>query len=108
MADGNVSSKAPKAKSALDLLLESVKDQKPNASDIKKVSEEFKKSMGKRDEILKQLEEHDAKTNQLAINMVKCHGKKHITVNGVRYVPTSRGERVFYKRMSDEHETVEL
>ena len=64
--------------------------------------------MGERAKLLAALEAFDAKANQTAIDMVRCYGAKHVTVGGVRYVPTSRGERVYYKKMSDQTDTVAL
>lgn len=109
MADGNVAGSKDTKKSALSVLVDSLKDQKkPNASDVKAVSEKFKKAMGKRAELEAALKKFDADNDALAVEMVKCYGSKHVTVDGVRYVPTSRGERVYYKKMSDSHDTVEL
>lgn len=100
---------APKAPSALTKLLKSLDGaKKPNASDVKAVSAKFKSAMGKRAELEKALKDFDASNDALAVEMVKCHGAKHITVEGVRYVPTSRADRVYYKRMTDTHDTVEL
>ena len=113
MTDTNSTGIAPdskkKAPSALSKLVESLKGQKkPNASDIKAIGEKFKKFGTEREKLVKALQKLDADADSLAIDMVKCHGTTHVTVEGVRYVPTSRGDRVYYKRMSDEHETVEL
>lgn len=110
MADGNTAT-TPTAskKSALTLLIESLKGQTaPNKTDVKAITNAFKESMGKREALLKQLKELEAADNQTAINMVKCYGAKHVVVGGVRYVPTSRDERIYYKRMSDSHDAVEL
>jgi hypothetical protein len=40
--------------------------------------------------------------------MVKCYGSKQVEVNGVRYIPTSRGSRIYYKKMSDSPEVEKL
>ena len=101
--------KTEKKASALNKLLDSLKGQPlPNKTDVKATGDKFKKRMGEREKLVKALEDFDAAAGDLAANMVKCFGRQHITVDGVRYVPTSRGERIYYKRMSDEHETVEL
>lgn len=98
-----------KPKSALTLLLESIKGQKtPNASDTKATKSAFVKAMGERAKLQAALDAFDASANVTAINMVKCFGAQHVTVGGVRYVPTSRGERVYYKKMSDQTNTVNL
>lgn len=108
MADGNVVESGKKS-SALDKLVKSLEGvKKPNASDVKAVTEKFKKSMGERAKLQKALDDFDSQSNEIAIEMVKCYGKKHLTINGARYVPTSRGERVYYKKMSDSHDTIEL
>lgn len=109
MADGNISTEPKKTESALAKLIKSLEGaKKPNVSDVKAIGEKFKKSMGEREKLVKALETFDKSADALAVDMVKCHGKSHITVDGVRYVPTSRGERVYYKRMSDDADTVEL
>lgn len=96
--------------SALQKLLKTIEAEKIklNASDIKAVTADFKKAMGERKKLQDALDAFDAKTDETAVKMVKAYGKKHVVVDGVRYVPTSRGARVYYKRMSDEHDTIEL
>jgi hypothetical protein len=93
--------KPAKEDSALAKLLASVKGQKVNETDKKKASEAFKKAMGKRAELQKALDDFDAAADATAVAMVKCFGSKQVNVDGVRYAPTSRGERVYYKRLSD-------
>ncbi len=97
----NGNGSAAKPDSALVKLLASIKGKSVNEADKKKASEAFKKAMGKRQELQKALDDFDAQTDALAVNMVKCFGTKHVSVDGVRYVPTSRGTRVYYKRMTD-------
>jgi hypothetical protein len=99
-----------KSLSALQALLKQIDSEKIklNASDVKAVTADFKKAMGERAKLQAALDAFDAKTDETAVKMVKAYGKKHVVVDGVRYVPTSRGPRVYYKRMSDEHDTVEL
>lgn len=109
MTTENTATAKDKKISALNKLLDSLKGQPaPNKTDIKAAGDKFKKRMGEREKLVKALEDFDAATGDLATTMVKCFGRQHIAVDGVRYVPTSRGERIYYKRMSDEHETVEL
>jgi len=103
------SAKPSKPESALTLLLASMKGQKaPNESDKKAVTNAFKKAMGERAKLQAALDKFDAEADATAVQMVRCYGAKHLTVDGVRYVPTSRGSRVYYKRMSDSTDVVEL
>ncbi len=74
---------------------------KVNETDKKKVVSAFKAAMGKRAQLQKALEDFDAEADATAVQMVKCFGAKHLDIDGVRYVPTSRGARVFYKKMGD-------
>jgi hypothetical protein len=100
---------APKAPSALTVLLNSIKGQKaPNESDKKAIVNAFKKAMGKRAELQAALDQFDAESDATAIGMVKCYGSKQVEVNGVRYIPTSRGSRIYYKKMSDSPEVEKL
>lgn len=100
---------APKAPSALTALLASLKGQKvPNESDKKAIVNAFKKAMGERAKLQAALEEFDATADATAVGMVKCFGAKHVDVNGVRYVPTSRGPRIYYKKMSDNPDVEKL
>lgn len=94
--------------SALTKLLAQCKDVKVNDTDRKKATEAFKKAMGKRAELEKALKDFDATADATAVAMVRCFGGKHVMVDGVRFVPTSRGERVYYKRMGNEQDVVEL
>lgn len=99
-----------KPKSALTLLLEDREAGKfkTNESDKKATTEAFKKSMGERAKLQKALDDFDAKSDKTAIEMVKCFGTQHIMIAGVRYVPTSRGARVYYKKMGEQQDVVEL
>lgn len=92
---------AAKVPSALEKLLASVKGQKVNETDKKKASDAFKKAMGKRAELQKALDDFDAQADATAVLMVKCFGTVQIVVDGDRYAPTSRGERVYYKKLSN-------
>ncbi len=85
--------------SALTKLVKASKDLKVNATDKKATGAEFKKTMGKRAELLKALADFDKASDGLAVKMVQCFGTAHVVVEGVTYVPTSRGERVYYKKM---------
>lgn len=107
-SNGNGNGSSEKAPSALAKLLADSKGQKVNETDRKKVTEAFKKAMGKRAELQAALDKFDAEADATAVQMVKCYGAKHVMVDGVRYVPTSRGERVYYKKMSDSLDVVEL
>lgn len=109
MTDSNGIAPDSKPVSALAKLLAEIKDgPKPNASDLKATTAAFKTAMGKRAELQKALDDFDAKADATAVAMVRCYGAKHVVVGGVRYVPTSRGERIYYKKMSDSHDTIEL
>lgn len=108
IATTNGSVKTPKPESALTKLLSEIKGKKVSETDRKAVTNVFVKTMGERAKLLAALEAFDAKADETAVNMVKCYGAKHVTVGGVRYVPTSRGARVYYKKMSDETDTVAL
>lgn len=98
---------APKPDSALTLLLKQPQ-AKFNETDKKKVTSAFKAAMGKRAALQKALDDFDAEADATAVQMVRCFGAKHVMVDGVRYVPTSRGTRVYYKKMSDSPDVVEL
>lgn len=111
MADGNVSNNdgaVSKGPSALALLLKSIEGKKVNDSDKKKTVEAFKKAMGKRQELENQLKSFDEETDALAVNMIKCFGGKQVEVNGQRFAPTSRGSRVYYKKLADSNEVEKL
>ena len=109
MNDQIVPTESNTKKSALTLLLEGLKDQKkPNATDVKAVKNSFVKAMGEREKIQKALEEFDRNSAATAVAMVKCFGAQKVTVGGVLYIPTSRGERIYYKKMSDRSEAVSL
>ena len=98
---------APKV-SALSKLLEEIKGKKVNESDRKKVTNDFVKAMGERAKLQAALDAFDAKSDETAVAMVRCYGATHVTVAGVRYVPTSRGSRIYYKKMSDQNDTIAL
>ncbi len=99
---------APAEPSALTKLLADCKGQKVNETDKKKTGEAFKKFAGKRAELQKALDDHDAQADALAVNMIRCFGAKTVTVDGVRYTPTSRGTRIYYKKMSSVKDDLEL
>lgn len=101
---------ASKPLSALALLLKDIetKKVKVNESDRKKVTNDFVKAMGERAKLQAALDAFDAKADDTAVQMVRCYGGKHVTVGGVRYVPTSRGSRIYYKKMSDQQDTISL
>ena len=98
-ATTNGTTPTPKADSALAKLIKASKDIKVNATDKKAVSAEFKKTVSKRAELQKALDDFDKGNDALAVKMIQCYGSEAIIVDGVRYVPTSRGERVYYKQM---------
>lgn len=102
--------KEEKKPSALASLLADLAKSKtkPNESDKKSVTADFKKAMGERAKLQAALDAFDAKADDRAVAMVKCYGAMHVMVAGVRYVPTSRGERIYYKKMSDQPDVVEL
>lgn len=101
---------APKAQkvSALAKFVEANKNKKVNETDKKTVGAKFKKLMGEREKLVQALAKFDADAQKTAEEMIACYGTTHIVVDGVRYVPTSRNERIFYKKMSEEDNTVEL
>ena len=107
-APAEIPSTTPAKKSALALLLESLKGAKVNESDKKSVTADFKKAMGERAKLQAALDAFDEKADETAVKMVRCYGAAHVMVGGVRYVPTSRGERIYYKKMSDQPDVVEL
>lgn len=98
---------ATKKPSALAVFLEANKSKKVNETDKKAVGAKFKKAMGEREKIVAQLETFDKTAHKIAEEMISCYGGAKIVVDGVQYVPTCRGERIFYKRMS-ESDSVEL
>lgn len=95
-----------KAPSALEKLLAECKGKKVNESDKKKITNDFVKAQGERAKLQAALDAFDAKADDTAANMVRCYGSAAVTVGGVRYIPTSRGERVYYKRMTDQPKPV--
>lgn len=97
-----------KKPSALAKFLDANKGKKVNETDKKTVGAKFKKLMGEREKILAQLAKFDAETQKTSEEMIACYGVTQVVVDGIRFVPTSRGERIFYKKMSDDVETVEL
>jgi len=108
MADGNVSNSTDKKPSALAALLKTLEGKKVNDSDKKAAAKKFKEAQGKREVILAQLEAHDKASAELAAEMIRCFGAKHIEIDGIRYVPTSRNERIYYKKMSDSPDVEKL
>lgn len=100
--------KAAKTASALAKFVEANKGKKVNETDKKAAGAAFKKVMGEREKIVAQLDAFDKNAQKVSEQMIACYGNTQIVVDGVRYVPTSRGERIFYKKMSDSTETVEL
>lgn len=110
MTESNGIAPAVKPKSALAILLEemSAGKHKTNATDKKAATENFKKAMGERAKLQAALDAFDAKADETSVLMVKCFGNTHVMVGGVRYVPTSRGARVYYKRMTDQPDVVEI
>ena len=106
--NGSNGSKPVKTDSALTKLLAETKGKKVSESDRKAITNAIFKTMSERAKLQAALEAFDAKADETAVNMVRCYGAKHVTVGGVRYVPTSRGTRVYYKKMSDEQETIAL
>ena len=97
-----------KKPSALTEFLAKNKDKKVNETDKKTTGAKFKKLMGEREKIVASLKKFDEEAQTLSEQMIACYGASHIVVDGVKYIPTSRNGRVFYKTMGDESETVEL
>lgn len=98
--------KPVKTESALTKLINDSKGKKVNESDKKKITNDFVKSMGERQKLQAALDAFDAKADDTAANMVRCYGSAHVIVAGVKYIPTCRGEKISYKKMSDETKTV--
>lgn len=97
-----------KAPSALAKFLKANEGKKVNDTDKKTVGAKFKKLMGEREKLVQALETFDKSAQKVSEEMIACYGATQVVVDGVRFVPTSRGERIFYKKMSDTAETVEL
>lgn len=95
-----------KGPSALAKLLKACEGKKVNESDKKKITNDFVKAQGERAKLQAALDAFDAKNDDTAANMVRCYGAAAVTVAGVRYVPTSRGERIYYKKMNDQPKPV--
>jgi hypothetical protein len=108
MNDQIAAPKASKTPSALAKFLEGNKGKKTNETDKKAVGAKFKKLMGEREKLVSALAKFDAEAQKTSEEMIACYGSTEIVIDGVRFVPTSRGERIFYKKMSDDKETVEL
>lgn len=109
MSESNGNGVATESKaSALTKLLKECEGKKANDTDRKAATKAFVAAMGERAKLEAALKAFDAKADETAIAMVRCYGAKHVTVAGVRYVPTSRGDRVYYKKMSDQVDTVAL
>jgi len=110
MNDQIVPPSESKKPSALAVLLADLAKSKTkvNESDKKAVTAAFKAAMGERAKLQAALDAFDAKADDTAVKMVRCYGAAHVMVGGVRYVPTSRGERIYYKKMSDQPDVVEL
>jgi hypothetical protein len=81
--------------------------KKVNETDKKTIVAAFKKKATEREKIVAQLEAIDKAAAKTDEDMVRVFGSKSVTLDGVKYSPTARGERIFYKRMSDT-DTVEL
>ena len=105
-AASNGSPAPVKGPSALEKLLAECKGKKVNESDKKKVTNDFVKAQGERAKLQAALDAFDAKADDTAANMVRCYGSAAVTVQGVRYIPTSRGERIYYKKMTDQPKPV--
>lgn len=87
--------------SALQKLLKEIEGKPANESDKKAAVKAFIASQGERAKLQKALDDFDKKADGTAVALVKCFGAQHVTLGGVRYVPTSRGDRVYYKKMGD-------
>lgn len=96
-----------KKPSALAALL-ALPKTKVNETDKKAAVAAFKASQGERQKLQDALDAFDAKADVTAVALVKCFGAQHLMIGGVRYVPTSRGERIYYKKMGDQAEVVNL
>jgi len=97
-----------KPESALTKLLAETKGKKVNESDRKAITNAFVKAQSERAKLQAALDAFDSKADETAVNMVRCYGAEHVTIAGVVYVPTSRGERVYYKRMGGAKQPIAL
>jgi hypothetical protein len=94
--------------SALTKLLKACEGKKVNEADKRKITNDFVKAQGERKKLQDALDAFDAKADDTAVNMVRCYGAEHVTIAGVVYVPTSRGDRVYYKRMGGAKQPIAL
>lgn len=104
--DSTPITKPAKVDSALMKLIEESKGKKVSESDRKAVTNAFIKAMGERQKLQAALDAFDAKVDETAVNMVRCYGSAHVELGGIKYIPTCRGEKISYKKMSDEKKTV--
>lgn len=88
-------------------LTEGVDPAKADLKAVKKLMAEYRKlddEIRAADELAKKARE---KQYEIAEKVVQQTGKSPITIDGVRFVPSSRGDTVFFKNQS-ELDTLEL
>ncbi len=85
--------------SALAAFVKSLGNAKANKSDQKEAAARFKAFQAKRADAEKALKDLEIEETEVSKIAIKAFGKNRLTVNGTDFVPTSRGERIFYKEM---------
>ncbi len=89
--------------SALTLFIKSLDPKaKANKTDQKAAASAFKALQAKRAAAVKALKDLEAEETEVAKACVKAFGKETLIVDGQRFAPTSRNERIFYKNLSGE------
>lgn len=93
---------AVKEPSALAAFIKECEDSKtkPNETDKKKVGDTFKAMIAKRQKAEDALKAAVAEEDKISRDMVRCFGRKKVTIDGKDFAPTSRDERIFYKSLS--------
>ena len=89
-----------KTESALAAYINSVKNDKVNATDKKKAGEAFKALISKRNKLEEQIKALEVEETETAKAMIRAFGRSKVTVEGRDYAPTSRDEHIYYKKLS--------
>jgi hypothetical protein len=92
--------------SALARFLKEVEGQKVNETDKKKTVEAFKRLAANREKAEAALKAAIKDEDKVSRDMIRCFGRKAINVDGIIYSPSSRDERIFYKRGASDIEQV--
>ncbi len=89
--------------SALALFVKTLDPKaKPNKSDKAAAASKFKALQAKRASALKALKDLEGEETEVAKACVAAFGKETLIVDGQRFAPTSRNERIYYKNLSGE------